>query len=269
MTRKFSRQLPVEDTSYLSNDLTNRTRDKPGSLVASSVSAKPALITQKPNIDTPVPVNSSSEISTPPTHTSDSMQMPIEDFLQRLTRRNPRRYGRRNRRIIRSSSPSPPPHRNSGDEHCEERPALLKRLHRRHIDDDDSGSSSPVTLMTNETITRPPLHLVPAKIQGPTRKKHRAIRPWATVDPKRGIPFRAASFKSNDLSSVHQQPLTRWKINTESSVKPRETVMHKRNRVNPPKRTISRCQPLFLVPVADAEEAYSTKLHANKFCIPV
>ncbi|RDB26266.1 hypothetical protein Hypma_006611 [Hypsizygus marmoreus] len=204
------------------------------------------------------------EFSTPPTHTSDPVQLPVESFLRRI---HPKRYGRRKRRIIESSSPSVSPSNPVDDEY--ETLRASNRLKRRRTDNAENRTYSPARLENDELSARTPLLFSPMKPKNPARKKPRAVRAWTTSDPRKGVSFRTASFTRNADRSFAQtpkhQPLNKWKLSGRSLLQGESTSSKSKPKMKTTiKHATSRCPPLLFIRLEDAEEAYSAKFRPDR-----
>ena len=210
------------------------------------------------------------DYSSPSTRSSDPVQLHVEEFLQRLAPKpRPRRYGRRGRRAIELATPSSA----ISTEDCSaagsddnRTPGISAKRQRRHrVDDKDHFALSPICSRERTTATEQPLDCAPAQASA-GRKKRRAVRPWSSAHPKQGVSLRASSFKGrNDKCplqtlSVNQQPLDDWK-----SIRTSIGSTRKKSQTQDTTKTSFR-NPLFFIPIEDAEAAYLQKFHpAHKF----
>ncbi|KAG5643025.1 hypothetical protein DXG03_001763 [Asterophora parasitica] len=226
--------------------------------------------------------DASSVLTSPPAiSTSDPVLRSVEDFLQRNARRiHVKKYGRRRIRncMVRSSS-TPPSDSDEdqvdqldGDEYIPQAPSAkcVKRQAIVYLDPDKGNLEGPTASAVRLTsLNRPALHLLPLDQAKPTRterRKPRAARLWTTVDPKKGIPFRTASFSrtgSKDLgpgtlkSTTKRRPLTTWKSLDDTVLQAASLSADPRsNNTSTARRAISRCPPLSFISLADAEESY-------------
>jgi hypothetical protein len=250
----------------------------------------------------------SFDASSPP---SDLVQVPVEEFLKRITRRKPpRKYGRQRRRVVETSSSSPA----QDDEDFSPAPRQLRRhraqtastdycpasLSPSNLPLDNSGKElssrprktvktkaksfaerlfqasvmshgNPADCLINPDIlesgvssSRLPLQFV-AETPGLPEAKRRT---WSLVDPRKAIPFRSASFLSHtslqDSEVMSFKPLTRWRDGDAPG------SQHKRRKIFTPATKTSvkplSCPPLSFIPIQDAEQTYSLRLHSNRFC---
>ncbi|KAF8071913.1 hypothetical protein FPV67DRAFT_1483142 [Lyophyllum atratum] len=213
--------------------------------------------------------SSDSDFSTPSAHSSDPVPIPVEVFLQRNARRilRVKKYGRRKNRIIESSSPTVPDMDLGQHDDSDGLARLSNPIQNYMIDaEGDIGPSKSAAKLLN-AVSRQPLPLVPVSIQNFGKTKPRAIRPWSTVDPKKGVSFRQSSFSRRDnKTSSNYRPLNKWKNLVDSSEKSEgvDSVNKIQKIMSSPragKRTTNRCPPLLFVPLAVAEEAYTAKSH--------
>jgi hypothetical protein len=235
---------------------------------------------------------SAKSISSP---SSDSAQLPVEEFLKRIARRNPlRKYGRQRGRIVEPSSsddglsPAPrrlkrrrtassvapgrkEPSRLRKDDTKTNARSLAERLYQNIV----MSHGNPADCLINPDIldgsvpsSRSPLQFIP-ETPGRTNSKHRT---WALVDPRKAVPFRSASFLSQKSlrdpeALISFKPLASWR-----DAAPRDALGSSRERQKPvalatdkhPTKPLSR-HPLSFMPFQDAEEAYLLRLRSNRF----
>jgi len=217
---------------------------------------------------------SDSDFSAPSACSSAPVPTPVEVFLQRNARRilRVKKYGRRKNRVIESSSPTVPDR--DLDQHDDGGLARLSNPIQNYlVDAEGYGGPSESAAKLFNAASRRPLPLVPVTTQNSGKTKPRAIRPWSTVDPKKGVSFRQSSFsRRDDMTSSNYRPLNKWKTLVDSSEKSEgvDSVNKKRkimSSARAAKRPANRCPPLLFVPLAVAEEAYTAKFHTDKFVI--
>ncbi|KAF5382206.1 hypothetical protein D9615_004381 [Tricholomella constricta] len=212
--------------------------------------------------------SSDADFTSPSAHTSDPAPVPIELFLQRNARRiHVKKYGRRRNRVIQVSS-SPASDNDLVDQLDEDDlPKASKRIQRPIAGSENYEGPSKSASRHMDSLSRPSLQLVPVNLANAPEKttKHRAIRPWTKLDPKKGISLRSACFSRTDpktfASSTKHRSLNAWKTLGGGA------SLNKGSKTSTSvaaKRTVARCPPLLFVPLAEAEAAYSTKIHADK-----
>lgn len=227
-------------------------------------SSRPISTSPFPNLSQDLDYSSSS------TRSSDPVQLHVEEFLQRLAPKPcPRRYGRRGRRAIELATPSSKistkvsSAAGSDDNSI---PGTSAKRQRHHRVDEDHLTFSPVCSGERTTASEQPLDYAPVQASA-GRAKRRAVRPWSSVHPKRGVALHAPSFNwHNDkcpprTPSVKQQPLDHWR-SSRTSIGSTPGISETQGTTKTSLRS-----PLFFIPIKDAEAAYLQKFHpAHEFC---
>ena len=209
--------------------------------------------------------------SSPSARSSDSVQLHVEEFLQRLARKpHPRRYGRRGRRAIELATPSSAVSTKDCSAACSDDnsiPGTSAKRQRCHRVDDEEDHLTLLHVCSGErtTATEQPLDYAPARASA-VRTKRRAVRPWSSAHPKQGVSLHTSSFKERgdkcppQTPSVKQQPLDHWK-SIRTSIRSTRKTSERQDTTKTSFRS-----SLFFIPIEDAEAAYVRKFHpAHKF----